>query len=333
MGSNTNGFVDDELYNETYAMSATLLKLSSSVVALPLVTVPTLMVILAILNNKKLQTKNNLLAVNLLIADLGVALVQCCINVFLILAYLLDVEIDVSCNIVITLVLTWGMASKLMFLPMAINRFVCVAFPYSHKRIMTKNKIIVMITFLWLSAIVLSAASTLDHDLVYIPSLGICRSTGFSIIFVLVFVGPLMISTLLVGITSIYLRHKIIKSNKFIHGVTRHSSREDKAVKLGRLAETLREQLKPTLAVFILGGIDGLFNFLLPIVIVVVTYVHPFITQFQVVQFVLLPLQLCQTLSHSLSYGIYNKEIRDEIFGCRNICTKHSKVIVLNREH
>ena len=157
MGSNTNGFVDNELYNETYATSATLLKLSSSVVALLLVTIPTLMVILTILSNKKLKNKNNLLAVNLLIADLGVTLAQCSINAFLILAYLVDDEVDVSCNIVITLVFTmWGMASKLMFLPMAINRFVCVAFPYSHKRIMIKNRTIVMITFLWLSAIVLS---------------------------------------------------------------------------------------------------------------------------------------------------------------------------------
>jgi len=179
---------------------------------------------------------------------------------------------------------------------------------------------------------VLAAISTLDHDLVYIPSLGICRSTGFSIIFTIAFVGPLLISTLLVGITSIYLRHKIIKSNNFIHGVTRHASRDVKAVKVGRLSEMLREQLKPTLAVFILGTVDGLFNFLLPIVIIIVTYIHPFITQFQVMQFVLLPLQLCQTLSHSISYGMYNKEIRNEMFGCRTMCTKRSKVIVLNRK-
>ena len=67
--------------------------------------------------------------------------------------------------------------------------------------------------------------------------------------------------------TCIYLRHKIIHSNRFFKSVKRNTTEKPKAAKVGRLIEILEEQLKPTLSVFIAGGIDAMFNIFLIIII------------------------------------------------------------------
>ena len=52
----------------------------------------------------------------------------------------------------------------------------------------------------------------------------------------------------------------IIHSNRFFKSVKRNTTEKRKAAKVGRLIEILEEQLKPTLSVFIAGGIDAMFN-------------------------------------------------------------------------
>jgi len=64
--------------------------------------------------------------------------------------------------------------------------------------------------------------------------------------------------------------------------------------------------VKPTIGVFVVGGIDAVCNLML------VAFVKIFITPifgFQVHQAILLPLFFLQLLNHSLSYGLWNKNI------------------------
>ena len=92
----------------------------------------------------------------------------------------------------------------------------------------------------------------------------------------------------------------------------------------------LREQLKPNLAVFILCGVDGLFDFLLPIVNIVVTYVCPSV-HYAISSHAIRTASIT-TLSDAQPLNKLWNVIRNEMFGCRTMCTKHSKVIVLNRK-
>ena len=101
-----------------------------------------------------------------------------------------------------------------------------------------------------------------DHILV--PQHGLCLPKGGSNpLFILIAIGTLVVSIFIITGTSIYLRYKIIHSNRFYKSMKRSAAEEQKAVKVGRLVEILQEQIKPTFSVFIAGGIDAVFNVLI----------------------------------------------------------------------
>ena len=80
---------------------------------------------------------------------------------------------------------------------------------------------------------------------------------------------------MLITITSTYLCYRIIKSNNFFHSVKRNAAQQRKSHKAGRLAEILQEQVKPTLAVFRVGGIDVVLDILFGLISVVISFFSP----------------------------------------------------------
>ena len=139
--------------------------------------------------------------------------------------------------------------------------------------------------------------------------------------------GPDVIFCLLLVVVSVYLHHKIIKSNNFFHAVQRNVSDREKAIIAGRLVETLSKMVKPTMSVLISGGIDAVLDFLAFSIYGILNSSASPLTQLQLTEMIVIPLILCQTLSHSLCFGLYNKEIRDRIF---SYYPKQSKVVVLS---
>ena len=89
------------------------------------------------------------------------------------------------------------------------------------------------------------------------------------------------------------------------------------------------DQIKPNLSILITvaGGIDGLFYLLLIVITVVMSSLSSSESQFLVIQTVGIGLAYCQLLSHPLCFGLYNKEILDNLPICY---PKQSRVIVLN---
>ena len=316
----------------------TYLQIFMQPILTPLVTIPAVMVIRIILKNAMLKTRNNIFLVNLLIADVCFALFRWLFNTTLTISYLLGFNITtINCTIYLVPMFGLLMATKLMFVPLSVDRFVHIAFPFSYKKIMTTKVIAITISSLWLLSILVSTVSVVNQPTRYFPLLGACRLESTSPLFQFFLTGLMIISAVLITITSIYLRYRIIKSNKFFHSVKRSAAEEQKSIKAGRLVEILQEQIKPTLSVFIAGGIDGLMNMLFVIIIVISSsLIDSSIVSFYVIQFILIPIQLCQSLSHILSYGLYNKEIRKRLLDnyCSRKCCRstRSKVVTLNNQ-
>ena len=303
----------------------------------PLVIIPAVMVIRIILKNAVLKTRNNIFLINLLIADVCTVLFRWLFNTTLMIPYLLGFNITINCTIYLVPMMSLLIATKLMFVPLSVDRFVHIAFPFSYKKIMTTKVIAITISSLWLLSIFVPTVSVVNQPTRYFPSLGTCRLENTSPLLRLFLTAPMIISVVLITITSIYLRYRIIKSNKFFHSVKRSAAKEQISIKAGRLVEILQEQIKPTLSVFIAGGIDGVMNMLFVIIIFISSFTDSSIVSLYVMQFVLFPIQLCQSLSHILSYGLYNKEIRKRLLDnyCSRKCCRatRSKVVTLNRQH
>ena len=178
------------------------------------VIIPSVLAFVVIVQNTRLQT--NFFLINLLFTDIGIAVVLCCYNGLLTVLYLLGVNVDVDCRIILMPAMTLVIANKLMFIPMCVDRFIHIAFPFSYKRIVTTKAIKITIMTLWMVAIVVSISLFIEpYPFDYIPSLGICRRNQLNIPALLILLLCLLIPIVLITTRSIYLRYRIIKSNNF----------------------------------------------------------------------------------------------------------------------
>ena len=322
-----NGELD--VFNITVPLYATYLKL---VFLLPLgflIMVLSSMVIFAILKDKKLRTNNNLLVVNLLVSDIVFILLQLSHTVYLASIYLLDLEWDDFCNAYLPVASIMSRITTLMTIPLIAYRVVSIARPFSYKRIMTKEKIVSMIIALWVFAAVSTVLITVSIRLTFVPSFLACVTTGNHSIALIAFFVPEMFAFTLLLFASAYLRYKIIKSNRFINGVQRSASDREKAVRVGRLVKALMEQVKPTLSVLIIGGIDGLFDLLLAVALGSLYNQTSSVMLYYGIDTATILLFYCQLLTHPLCFGLYNPEIREKL--SRPACyPQPSRVIVLN---
>ena len=330
--NSSNGSTENIFNQITVPLHVSYYKLLISSLAMFLI-IPTISVAVIIFKNKKLRSKKIFL-INLLVADVGTVLFGFLKNIVIIILYLTGFSIDVDCRLIHVPIIAAFMAAKLMFIPMSIDQFIHVAFPFKYKRIMTTKVKKIIASFIWLFTISMSVLVVIGMSAETIPALAACSAPKRNFSQLLPIVMPMVLSIIIIAATSIYLRYRIIKSNRFFHSIKRSASQHRKAIMAGKLVEKLLEQTKPTVSVFIVGGIDGVFNLLFVIISLAEVFVTitP-LTYLYIIEFVWNPILICQIVSHALSYGIYNDEVRHKLFNCRRPCsTTRSKVIVLNRQ-
>ena len=301
----------------------------SVLLSIPLAIIPALSAIVVIVKNKKLQSNNNIFLINVLLTDVGIAVTLLYTNGLYTVLYLLNVNIEVNCRILLipfTLIL---IANKLMFLPMCVDRFIHIAFPFLYKRIVTTKAIMATIITLWvLSIIATSIISYFNgpNAYEYMPSLGICKPIQVNTPQVLILLLCFFIPILVITIKSIYLCQWIIKSKNFFHSVKKNAAQERKSDKAGRLLEILQEQVKPTLAVFRVGGIDAVLDILISLLLSIGSLSTGMVT-LVTVQLIGFQMQYIQSVNHFL---VYNCDIREKLIGCKRV-KKCSKVITMQR--
>ena len=305
------------------------IKLCIMLTSIPVVVIPALWAIVIIVKNKKLQTNNNIFLINLLLTDVGFAVVLWCTEGLLTVLYLLDVDVDPDCRIIMIPLMLSFFANKLMFLPTCVDRFIHIAFPFSYKRIVTTKAIMTTIITLWMVTIVITTSIYINEPFDFIPSVGACKRKRTNIPQLLIILFSFITPIVLITITSIYLRYRIIKSNNFFHSVKRSAAQERKSHKAGRLAEILQQQVKPTLAVFRVGGIDVVLDILIALIGIVLNFLSPTGTTGLIVttQIVGVIIQYLQSANHAV---VYNSDIRENMIGCIKMRNKHSTVTVLH---
>ena len=305
------------------------IKLCIMLISIPVVMIPTLWAIVIIIKTKKLQTNNNIFLINLLLTNVGFAVVLWCTEGLLTVLYLLGVDVDPDCRIIMIPLMLSFFANKLMFLPTCVDRFIHIAFPFSYKRIVTTKAIMTTIITLWMVTIVITTSIYINEPFDYIPSVGACKRKQTNIPQLLIILFSFITPIVLITITSIYLRYRIIKSTNFFHSIKRSAAQERKSHKAGRLAEILQEQVKPTLAVFRVGGIDAVLDILLALIGIVLNFLSPTGTTALIVttQIVGVIIQYLQSANHAV---VYNSDIREKMIGCIKMKNKQSKVTVLH---
>ena len=135
----------------------------------------------------------------------------------------------------------------------------------------------------------------------------------------LFYVLPQVVSVILIVGTNAYLYCSIIQSKNKLEDNLKLSGKDDhKVTKLQRLIHNLQMQLESSVPLFVLGGIDGLVNMLRIIIFIVINVFFSLSSGATVgmyfYQFFANPLEYCQIISHSITYGIYKKEVRKRLY-------------------
>ena len=314
------------------------LKMIVLLVAPFVIGIPSALVIRVIVFERKLHTKYYFFLVNLLVTDFLGVLINNVVQFVALVIYVSGSSIKLSC-IFIEIFSIFSFAGQLLFNTLGIDRFVAIASPYHHRKIMTKKVVVTIVAVVWGLAISITSVLLTQEPYVHLYPFARCHrlSNGFTLtnsfrVFVLVS------STILIIGINLYLYHKTLQSNKKLkenmrlHGESSRSARRHVVQR-----EKLQNQTKPIVSVLLLGGIDGLINLLIPLLFIIfrLTLGNDSIARIYAMEFVIQPLKLVQLLCHPLVYGLYMTKIRRNIFNFELyylICGRRSKVTVLNQQ-
>ena len=320
--TNITELLDEPYYNDIYSdipLVATYLKILLLLVTIPATVIPAtvipaVVIIYIIRKSEELHTKYCRFLVNLFISDILTS-IKYCFEIFIMILYLLNIRIYVS-DMTYVIITIPQVAIRYCFVLLAIDRVVGVAFPYRYRNIMKLRVVYTLIVSVWIIAAVLLLFTMFlgSPYLVwpfgaYIPPSGV---TGALILYVF----PEVVSAIFTIGTNAYLYLSIIQSKKKLENNLKLSGRdENKITKLQQLIHNLQMQFESSLPVFVLGGIDCFLNILRVVVFSIIIVIYPPLSPAALtfIQFSVFPLEYCQIVSHSVTYGIYKKEVRKKI--------------------
>lgn len=307
--------------------------------AIPAILLPAVSVIRIILTTEKLHTIYYLFVVNLLVTDILNTL-KMGFEVILACLYLFGINADSTVSFIIYTILNIPrIAARLSFINLAIGRAVAVASPYRHKSIVTYKRAYVMLILTWIISSIMTLVIYLPAPFSFVGSFGVYTPVEKPIGRVILLVFLLVLSTILIVCVNVYLYVQIYKSKqKLEENMRTHGTDGNiEQLQLKRITYKFQKQVKITLSLLALGGVDGIINLLTMITLIVSDRFLSGSNSVYSFQFVAYPLLCIQLMSHSLLYGIYMKDIRRKLCKCylyqrlkRAFPLRPSKVVVLN---
>ena len=315
--TNITELLDESYYNDIsfdVPLVATYLKTLLLSVTIPAIIFPPVVIIHIIRKTKELHTKYCRFLVNLLISDILTS-INYSFEIFIMILYLLNISIYVSDRVYVIITIP-QVASQYCFILLAIDRVVGVAFPYRYRNIMKLRVVYALIASVWIiAAVLLFLVTFLGSPYLVWPFGTFVPPGGVNGVFIL-YMFPQIVSAILIVGTNAYLYRKIIQSKKKLESNLKLCGRDDnKTTKLQRLIHNLQMQLESSLPVFVLGGVDFILIVSRSVIFIIINAFYPPGTTLQIVfvQFFVIPLEYCQIISHSITYGIYKTEVRKKL--------------------
>ena len=308
----------DNIFSDV-PLVATYLKILLLLVIIPVTIIPAVVIIHIIRKTEELHTKYCLFLVNLLISDILNG-IRYCFAIFIMILYLLDIRLYFTyiSDIVFVIITIPHVTNRYCFVLLAVDRVVGVAFPYHYRNIMKLKVVYSLIVSVWIIAAVLLFSTTLLGSPYIVYPFGSYFPPPGVVNVIILYLLPEAVSAISIVGANVYLHRSIVQSKKKLENNLKLSGRDEhKITKLQRLIHNLQLQLESSLPLFILGGIDCLFIVLRITVSAIIKAIYPF-EYYPVIAIILLellvfPLVYCQIISHSVTYGIYNKQVKKKI--------------------
>ena len=301
-----------KLLNDFYSdvpLIATYLKILVLLVTIPAIITPAAVIIHIIRKTKELHTKYCLFLVNLLIGDI-LTTIRFCFEIFNIRIYISDIP-----YIILTIP---RVVVQYSFVLLAIDRIVGVAFPYRYRNIMKPRVVYALIASVWIIAAVLLFLIIITSHIYLLWSFGVYVPQSIPSSIFKLYVLPQPVSAIIIVVINLYLYRSVIQSKRKLESNLKLSGKDEhKVTKLQQLIYNLQMQLKSSLPLFVLGGVDCFLNVLRVVIFIIISVKYPpssgAIPRAYFMQYLVNPLEYCQIISHSITYGVYKKPVRKKL--------------------
>ena len=291
----------------------TYITMVTSLIIATVVLPPALTISNVIWYTRELHTKYYFFVANLLATNMAAVIVGVILGYLISILYLLDWNSDTSAIVVKWLAVApftiLYFMSILSPIPVALERMIVIAFPFRHRNIMTNKTVAGMLVAIWGVSTILTIIIifTVPLDIVWPLATLHWHSNIYAII-----AAPRLLAVICIVAANSFLHYKITISNRKAEENQRLGN-EEQVKKFKKLLKEVRTQAKPTMTLFLVGGIDILADIFLTVAYAAIeAYVEPD-KKLYVLRFSFEVMEACVFLSQILVYGYYIKKIRNRL--------------------
>ena len=314
----------------------TYISMLTTTITATIVITPAMAVFNVIWYTRQLHTKYYFFIANLLATNIATVIFGVIQEYVISILYLLDLNSD-SMAIAVKW-LMFAPFSILYFLnimlpiTVALERMIVIAFPFRHRSIMTNKTVAGILAAIWGTSIILTMIIniTVPFDIFWPLAMPIWHENIHVII-----AAPRLLAIICIVAANSFLLYQITISNRKAEE-NRRLGNEEQVRKFRKLLKEIRIQSKPTMTLFLVGGIEILADILLIFTYAVIdTSLEPN-KRFYALRFTFEILETCIFLSQILVYGFYMKKIRNRLpnwMVCyRQWFVRHNRVGILRQQ-
>ena len=259
------------LYNSTNTEEVPVIATYLSMVIILMVTIivitPAMMIINVIRQTRELHSNYFFFVANLLGTIAIGVIFRSVLQYLVMILYLLELNSNYVAVIVkwvyLTLSLLFYVVDILLPVSLAAERMIVIAFPYHHRSIITTKVVAGILAAVWGLSAILTITTTIVVPVDLLWALAV-NSWDLSIFPYLVI--PRLFSVISITVANILLQYKITITTRKAEENKRLGNEEEK--RLNKLVKTFQAQIKTTITLFLVGGIDVMADILLPIMYV-----------------------------------------------------------------
>ena len=326
------------LYNSTNTEEVPVIATYLSMVIILMVTIivitPAMMIINVIRQTRELHSNYFFFVANLLGTIAIGVIFRSVLQYLVMILYLLELNSNYVAVIVkwvyLTLSLLFYVVDILLPVSLAAERMIVIAFPYHHRSIITTKVVAGILAAVWGLSAILTITTTIVVPVDLLWALAV-NSWDLSIFPYLVI--PRLFSVISITVANILLQYKITITTRKAEENKRLGNEEEK--RLNKLVKTFQAQVKTTVTLFLVGGIDVMADILLPIMYVAFGIMIDPSKHIYIGRFLVYPIETTVLLSQILVYGLCMRKIRKQLpnwITCHGQCTiRHNRVGVLHQ--
>ena len=319
--------------DEEVPLFITYIVMLTTTITAAIVITPAVAIFNVIWYTRQLHTKYYFFIANLLATNIVTIIVRVIQEYLICILYLNSVSMPTAVKWLIFAPFTiLYLMNILLPITVALERMIVIAFPFRHRSIMTNKTVAGILAAMWGTSIILTMVSIIivPFHIIWPLAMPYWHENILAII-----AAPRLLAIICIVAANSFLYYQITVSNRKAEENQRLGN-EEQVKNFRKFLKEIRAQTKPTMTLFLVGGIDILADILLSFIYAVIDASLESNNKLYALRFTFYTLETCVSLSQILVYGFYMKKIRNRLpnwMVCyRQWFARHNRVGILHQQ-